>query len=320
MEDLQYIPCIKNGQHLITLKDIFSYYDVKKITGNGNLRMIYSRKDKRDLAISIFNVYIAELLDSFVEGGVIFNFPDKIGTKMMFKTISEDIVKECKRDGKLKLLDPIGSNFKGVETVIRQKFKEIYYNTSVRVSPNFQKKIYDKINSGKSLLGKKDTYWNDYTEIIYNSYSEIDKKSIDHIILFGLRKMCFFLSKNLEIFFSNKITKDYFYIGKQINKNKNVNLRYEIMTKQYIKKLRWHYASKKEYSSDRYYHLTEEMYKKHITKEKLDVVILKKIKEECLIGQPWYKYIMKTNTKAVTFSKMIRDYDSSNDELIFIKQ
>ena len=218
MENLQYLPAVNRRKHIITLKDIFAYYDVTKLTGKGNLRITYGRKDKRDLVISIFNVYIAEMFDEFIEGEFVFNFPDKKGAKMLFKQVSSDIVKLGKANGKLKLLDPIASNFLSAQTILRLTSKNAFYDSSVLVSENFQKKIYNKLNNKQNLLGKTDKFWNDFMETIYNTFSDIDRSSLDRVVLFGLRKLIFFIAKNMEVFIQNVKNNEFIYIGKQINK------------------------------------------------------------------------------------------------------
>lgn len=319
MENLQYIPKIDKRQHIITLKDIFSYYDVKKVKGKGNLRIIYGRKDKRDLVISIFNVYIAEMFDVFVEGGLVYNFPDPKESKMVFLPVSEKVVAEARANGKLKLLDPMATNFKSIRTAIRTKYNLLYYDNDVILSENYQKKIYAKLNRGNSMIGKKDVYWNDFMDTIYNTYTEIDKKSLNDIVLYGLRKIMFFLSKSMEVFMLNGTRSEFIYMGRSANKCKDVAKRNKLLTKQYIHKLRWHWQAKKEYSLNRYYCLNEEAYQKHLSGQTLDSIVVVKLKEECLIGKPWYKYVMKTELKTSRYSTLVKDYDSSKDELIFIK-
>lgn len=319
MEKLQYLPRIDKRQHIMTLKDIFSYYDVKKITGKGNLRITYGRKDKRDLAVSIFNVYIAEMFDVFVQGGIVFNFPDKNTSKMLFKSMSKDIINKSKKAGKLKLLDPLASGFTGVKTVVSLASKNAFYDVSVYLSENFQKTIYNKLNSGKKLFGKKDKQWKDFMEPIYVTFADIDREALDKLVLFGLRKMTLFLSKGLELFFQNTKNKEHIYIGRCIDKHKDVNYRYRIMAKQYVKKLRWHWRYAPTPTQESYYAISEEFYTKHQAGELIPTVILKKIKEECLIGAPWYRYVMKTNTRSLGFTTLKKDHDSTNDELIFIK-
>lgn len=318
MENLKYLPYIDKRQHIITLKDLFSYYNVTKLTGKGNLRMIYGRKDKRDLVVTIFNVYIAELFDVFIEGGLVFNFPDSNPPKMTFKQVSEDVVRKARGKGKLKMLDPLGSNFKGVETVIKVPSKEAFYTYQVILSKNFQQKIYDKLNAGKRLGGIKDVHWKEFMPTIYNSFDKIDKSALDDIVLYGLRKMNYFMGKSLEMYFGNTNMGEYIYIGKQANKIKDPELRRKILEKQYRKKLRWHFQASKVKAEHSYYALTEEMYER-VKRGELINTVMKKIKEECLIGEPWYRYIMRTSLKSHQYVALIKDYDASGDELIFIK-
>jgi len=319
MEQLQYLAKIDRRQHIITMKDMFSYYDVTTITGKGNLRITYGRKDKRDLAVSIFNVYIAELFDVFIQGGIIFNMPSLVDAKMMFKTVPKEHVAKARSEGKLKALDPMNTGFTGICTVVRLKHNNVYYDTGVFLSENFQKTIYSNLNKRKNLLGKTDKFWDDFMEPVYSTFSDIDRPALDRLVKYGLRKLSFFLSKKLEVFINNTVYKEFIYFGSQTDKIKDIPLRYKLLTKQYIRKLRWHYNSKKEFTDNRYYALTEEEYAQHKAGELIEVAILKKLKEECLVGKPWRKYVMKTNTKTSKFSTLINDYDSSNDELIFIK-
>lgn len=319
MENLQYLPRITKRQHIITLKDIFAYYDVTKLTGKGNLRMIYGRKDKRDLVVSIFNVYIAEMFDKFVEGGFVYNFPDRNESKLLFSIVPSHIVKKSKAEGKLKKLDTRATNNTGIKTVLRLASTNAFYDSSVLLSENFQNRIYSNLNNKVNLLGRVDKFWRDFMSSVYITFPDINQGALDRVVLFGLKKMIFFLSKNLEIFLTNTNAGEYIYIGKQINKHNDIDFRYKIMTKQYIKKLRWHWNSKREFTDDRYYCLTEEMYQNHLNGKRIETVILKKVKEECLIGKQWYKYVMKTTHTTTLFSTLLKDYDSSSDKLIFIK-
>lgn len=318
MENLKYIPFIDKRQHIITLKDIFSYYDVKKLTGTGNLRIKYGRKDKRDLVISIFNVYIAELFDVFAEGGYVFEFPDKNAPKMMFQQVPSHIVKKARAEGKLKMLDPLASNFKGIETIIKVPSRQAFFEYQVILSKNFQEKIYDRLNQGKNLVGGQLTNWATFMPAVYNTFTDIDQKALDEVILYGFRKMNHFLAKGLEMYFSNTNYGEFIYIGRQANKIKDNKLKHKILERQYVKKLRWHWQAQKLKAEYSYYSIDEETYQRHLAGEPITTV-LKKIKEECLIAKPWYKYVMKTTAKSQSYTLTVTDYDSSNDELIFIK-
>jgi len=321
MEELKYIPHIKNREHIITLKDIFAYYDVKKLTGSGNLRITYGRKDKRDLVISIFNVYIAEMFDVFTKGGIVFNFPDPRQSKMYFEPLKEQNIIKAKLNGKLKMLDPLASNFKSVTTIINIPHNKGSLSTKIGVafSQNYQKVVYDKLNNRVNMLSKKNTYWDEYMEVIYNSYPTITRASLDKVILFGLRKMLFFMTKGLEVFFNNPNNNEYLYFGRSTNKIKDVAKRNKYLELQYKKKLRWHYQARKLKNEVSYYQISEELYAKHLNKESLDLICFYKIKEECLVGAKWLPYIFKTTKKSSKFVHFEKDYDSSNDELIFIK-
>jgi len=318
MEDLVYLNTIDRKQHIITAKDIFAYYDVTKLKGDGNLRMIYGRKDKRDLVISIFNVYIAEMFDVFVEGGIVFNFPDQKTSKMAFYEVPRDIIRKSRQAGKLQMLDPVASGFTGIKTLIKLPSNKAIFDVNVVLSKNYQETIYKKLNTRQNLIGKKDKIWSDFMQPVYNTFAKCDKKSLDHLVLFGLRKMIFFLTKRLEILLMNN-KGDHVYIGRFTNKIKDLNKRYKLLEQQYVKKLRWHANSKKFRSEYSYYCLSKEFYAMHLGGQTVPKVLMKKLKEECLVRSPSLKYVFRTKSKSNKFANFVQNYDSSNDELIFIK-
>jgi hypothetical protein len=315
---LKYLPYVNKKQHIITGIDLFSYYDVTTLTGTGNLRKTYGRKDKRDLVVSVFNVYFAEMLDIFVKGNIVFNFPDKYESKIFFKDLPLEIIQKAKSKGRLKYLDPLESGFQAAIPIFstKNKFNTRYTTCSAYMSESYQRVFYNKLNTRQRITGTKQMYWDDFMEVLYITFPTIDKTALDKVVKFGLRKIAFFIKAGLEVFLA--FGKDYIYLGNFADKKEDIKLRYEKITKQYIKKLKWHTNSKKEPILYSYYSLTEDNYQKHLSGENL-TVRFKRLAEECLVGRPWERYVFRTSKKMNNYSLLVEDYNTSKDELVLTK-
>jgi hypothetical protein len=134
--------------HVITNKDLFCNFDVKKVKGKGNIKRIYKCEDKKQLTEKIFLRYFYMLILYMIEGNRTFVFPYKKFVSLHFRVVPERRIKLLLQDGYLKDIDFLASNFKMYELVIGYYFRNMVIHQYVKLSPNFLQLLHEKINTG----------------------------------------------------------------------------------------------------------------------------------------------------------------------------
>lgn len=134
--------------HLIRNSDLFCNYDVKNLTGVGNIKRKYKCSDKKALVSRIFLRYLHILFSDMVEGGKIFAFPSPMRTKLQVARLKRQHFITARKRGAYTKVDVLASNFNCYELVMTYMSKGNMITIPVKMSNNYKERMVEKMNEG----------------------------------------------------------------------------------------------------------------------------------------------------------------------------
>lgn len=155
--------------------------------------------------------------------------------------------------------------------------------------------------------------YEDYAERLYEEFPNVDKKSIDSIVIHGLKRIAYFIKLKQDIMLetNNKINSFYLYIGKVDTKIQQIPQYIRSKYAEHTKLRRLEKEKKIKHDGTYYFGLTEE----ENSLEILPSVNLYKIEKECTIRNN-VKYIYKTKFDDNKWCVKQNNFDKNKAELI----
>jgi len=136
------------GAHLIKNEDLFSTYDVKTLTGKGNIKRTYKCADKKELTRRIFLRYLHIMLTDLLQGGKTFIFPTKWYLELKMRRIPHQDFIKARKAGAFEDLDVLMSDRMHYEPILSYKRGGKPYAQVVKLSKNYLDIIIEKVNTG----------------------------------------------------------------------------------------------------------------------------------------------------------------------------
>lgn len=134
--------------HLITTNDLFCNFDMKKLTGEGNIKRAHHCADKKSLAKRILLQYLYVMFEDLVQGGKTFMLPSRRYGELKIRRIPDILFKRTRQKGYHQDIDVIQSGMVGYEPILVYKSYGRIVNTPVRLSAHFKEILLEKTNSG----------------------------------------------------------------------------------------------------------------------------------------------------------------------------
>lgn len=134
--------------HLVTNTDLFVGFDMKKLTGKGNIKRTYKCADKNALARQIFLRYLHIMFTDFLEGGKTFLFPSKKYLELRMRRIPRQQFIRARASGAYENVDIIASQQLCWEPVLCFRVRNKLIESPVKLSHNFRERVVEKINTG----------------------------------------------------------------------------------------------------------------------------------------------------------------------------
>lgn len=135
--------------HLIRCNDLFWNFNMKKLTGKGNIKRVYKCQDKKALAKQIFLRYLYILFTDFLQGGKTFIFPGRNTMEMRMTRIPRDKFINARKAGKYLDVDVIMSQQLCYEPVLTYKKRDgMQKHSAIKLSNDFRQLLIDKVNTG----------------------------------------------------------------------------------------------------------------------------------------------------------------------------
>lgn len=134
--------------HLVTNNDLFDCFDMKKLTGKGNIKRTYKCADKKSLAKQIFLRYLHIMFTDFLEGGKTFMFPAKKYLELRMRRIPRERYINARKAGHFQDVDILISQQLCWEPVLCYRIRGCLFEVPVKLSDNFRVQMIEKINTG----------------------------------------------------------------------------------------------------------------------------------------------------------------------------
>lgn len=245
--------------HAFTLKEMFITFPVEKLKMTKALcKKNFKDGDKRTFAIQIFRKSLEYILEDIITKGMQFQFPSyrKTTAYLGLQKITGDEYRKLRKRGAYRNLDPVVTNF----TTYRVEYTvERDLNIISRVVVHFTKKYQDMLDrtilQGNIKVGKLKTY-QDYFDIMEQTYPDIDRTDIIRIMHFGFNQLRLHMAYGGDVLI--KGWPDSMYIGR-IYSNHDLHWEYvadKLVTKIRVLYRRLHYA----WDGYSYFSLTDSRY------------------------------------------------------------
>jgi hypothetical protein len=138
----------KRMPHLISANNLFCNFDMKKLTGKGNIKRTYKCADKTTLAKQIFLRYLYIMFADFLEGGKTFLFPSKKYMEIRMRRIPADQFVKARKAGAYRNVDVIASGQICYEPVLCFRQCGRTMQDPIKLSNEFRDLIAWKVNTG----------------------------------------------------------------------------------------------------------------------------------------------------------------------------
>lgn len=133
--------------HTISALNLYNNYDVKKLTGKGNIRVTYKAATKKVLCAKIFLEFIELMLNDYVEGDT-FHLPTNNISIFTYETLKGEAFKSAYRSGKFDDIDYLMSNFTIYMTIFRYFYRGNLKSVRVILSERYRNRIIEKTSNG----------------------------------------------------------------------------------------------------------------------------------------------------------------------------
>lgn len=134
--------------HVVTCNDLFCNFDMKKLTGKGNIKRAHKCADKNALAKRIFLKFMYIMFEDMVQGGKSFVLPSQRYFELRIRRIPHADFVRLRQRGILEEVDIIHTGGMAYEPVLVFRKYGRLVARKVRLSQHFRDIMVEKMNSG----------------------------------------------------------------------------------------------------------------------------------------------------------------------------
>lgn len=137
-----------NLPHLVTCNNLFCNYDMKKLTGKGNIKRTHKCADKNALAKQIFLRYLYLMFEDLVQGGKTIMLPSKKYFEIRMRRIPPAQFIKARQLGALSEVDILATGGCAYEPILVFRSYGRLINKPIRLSGYFKEIMLERMNSG----------------------------------------------------------------------------------------------------------------------------------------------------------------------------